>query len=216
MARRSGTVFMGNRVSIRNAYARSAAEEIRAMIQKYTPTATMWISSGVETVCNDFVQYGATYIPVKTGNLADSFGVGVYVGDVLRRLFQNPQIAQKPVRTGYAALAPVATVLTKYGNVREIISGKRELEAMSSNKTFREQKINKFISTKNVIRAVMYIAAPYARSVPEKGHWGTKDGAINKYYESLEDAFEFVVVRELQDMFNSTRQKTTWRKRHGW
>ena len=217
MASGSGVRFLGNRVSYRNAYTRAAVEEIRAIVAKATASANLMVQKSLRESCQEFVEYyGTSHIfPVDTGNLLDSFGVGIYKGDTLLNLFMNPQTAQKYVRTGFTAAAPVGTIMTKFGNIRDIISGRRELEAMAEAANINQTvKLNKAgLKTSNFIMAIMYVAAPYARSVHEKGY-AFGSGPINQYYIALEYNFEHDLLRRLQDMYPNARGTTQYREMH--
>lgn len=217
MARRSGARFLGNRISYRNAYARAAVEEVRAIVAKATERTSLMVQKSLKESCQEFVEYYGTghIFPVKTGNLIDSFGVGIYKGDTLFNLFMNPPGAQKYVRTGFEAAAPVGIVMTKFGNVRSIISGRRELNAVAESANIASTvKLNKAgLKTSNFIMAVMYIAAPYARAVHEKGY-GFGNGPINQYYLALEYNFEHDLLRRLQDLYPNARGTTEYRERY--
>lgn len=209
---------MGNRVSYRNAYARASVEEVRALIVKQSESFGIQIKDELQSACQEFVDYyGSEMIfPVKTGNLIDSFGVGVYKGDVLYGLYTLPQRATKAVRTGFIGLSPVAQVTTRYGSIRDVISGRRELEAMSNNATISPAKLNRAgLLTKNTIMAIMYVAAPYARAVPEKGYWGGEHGVPrNQYYTVLEYNFEHELIKRLQDLYPTPSGTTPYRTRY--
>lgn len=218
MARR----FLGSgpksRLSYRNAYLRAAVEDVRAIVAKATESINLMVQKSLRDSCQEFVQYyGTAHIfPIDTGNLIDSFGVGIYKGNTLFNLFVNPPMApDKYVRTGFTAAAPVGTIITKFGNVRQLISGRRELNDMAESANFSSTvKLNKAgLKTSNFIMAIMYVAAPYARAVHEKGY-GFGQGPINQYYLALEYNFEHDLLRQLQDLYPNARGTTDYREMH--
>lgn len=217
MARRFLGKGPGDRISYRNAYFRAAVEDVRAIVARATERTNLMVQKSLKESCQEFVQYYGTghIFQIDTGNLIDSFGVGIYKGDTLFNLFTNPPGAQKYVRTGFNAAAPVGTIMTKFGNIRQIISGRRELTAVSESTNIASTvKLNKAgLKTSNFIMAVMYIAAPYARAVHEKGY-GFGQGPINQYYIALEYNFEHDLLRRLQDLYPNARGTTDYRERY--
>lgn len=191
-----------SRVSYRNAYKRAAVEDARALITAQTQESVLQIKAEVERQSSDFVRYYGTeqIFPKKTGNLLDSFGVGIYKGGALMKLYSNDPIATKPVRTGFMGLDPVDQVESRNGNVWDLISGANELAAMSASPSIGAAKLTPHLKTTNTLMAIMFIAAPYARAVHEKGY-GFNAGPINKYYEVLEYNFEHTLVAGLQDLY---------------
>ena len=216
MARRSGVRFLGNRVSYRNAYARAAVEEVRGLLAAASESFSLGVKKELEQACQEFVDYyGSDQIfPIKTGNLIDSFGVGIYKGDALFNLYTLPARATQTVRTGFTALNPIDQVITRWGSVRDIISGRIELDAMSTSANISPHKLNKAgLTTKNTVTAIMYIAAPYARTVHEKG-FPFGEGPINRYYEVLEYNFEHDLLKRLQDVYEPASGMTKYRERY--
>lgn len=215
MAKRfSGAILNSNRVSYRNAYAKNAAEEVRALVAKYVEERNIIVKSELEAACQEFVEQHGTerFIPKKTGNLLDSFGVSLYKGDALFNIYAPPQQAQKYQRSGLPGTAPVAQIITRFGNIRDIISGRRELVAMSAQAHIGPAKLTKAgLMTRNTLTAIMFIAAPYARAVHEKG-FGFNRGPINEYYELLEARFENDLLQRLQDMYPDATRRTPYRK----
>lgn len=199
--RRGGAKFLGGgKRSYRNEW-NTAIEEVRAILDSRADDCALAVSRSMMEAADKFVESAAStgVIPVKTGNLRDSFGVGVYGGfGVLEHLAMNPKTAKKPTRTGFETFEGEVTE-TKFGNLVFLVDGRTELELHSENVGEVSHRLNKFLTTKNNVVAIMMLSAPYARAVHEKGY-GFNEGPINEYYKALEDYFENVFVDNLKNI----------------
>ena len=204
-----GATFLKGRPGVyRNAW-RAATEEVRAIVMKAQTTYSANVSDFMVQACDNYVNYyvgdNGSAIPIKTGNLVDSFGVALYKNDTLYHLSRNAPRATKRVRSGFETFEGVGGE-SEYGNLYSLVSGQIELMLMSEQAHLPSRRFtDKFGRTqeRGMITAIMYIAAPYARAVPEKGFWGGYPGVPrNDYYEALEYGF-VSLVDELKNKFRA-------------
>ena len=205
-----GATFLPGRAGIyRNAW-RKGTEEVRSIIQKTASKYSANVQDWMVTACDDFVdtyvdQEGSG-IPVKTGNLVDSFGVALYKNDTLYHLSHPVPRATKRVRAGVETFEGLGGY-SAYGNPYWLVSGITELNLMTDNVNLPNRTIVKHFADATrtyeggMVTALMFIAAPYARLVPEKGYWGGTPGVPrNDYYEAIEYGFASL-ARDLKQGF---------------